>query len=66
MMLYLPAIFSPDVGLFGSNWWYNHDEWDFQSLWDGIHDALLKFYIVVVQERLEAAECKKIDLYANY
>lgn len=46
MGLYLPAIFSPDVGLFGFNEWYNHDEWDFQSLQDGIHDALLKFYYI--------------------
>jgi len=46
MGLYFPAIFSPDVGLFGFNGWYNHDEWDFQNLQDGIHDALLKFYYI--------------------
>ena len=46
MGLYLPAIFAPEVGLFGFNEWYNHDEWDFLDLQDSIHDALLKFYYI--------------------
>jgi hypothetical protein len=44
--LYLPAIFSPDVGIFGFKDWENHDEWDFTSILDGLHDALIKFYYI--------------------
>jgi len=44
--LYLPAIFSPAVGLFGFKDWENHDEWDFKDLGDGIHDFLIKFYYI--------------------
>ncbi len=44
--LFLPAIFSPDVGLFGFDEWENHDEWDFTDLEDGIHDLLIKFYYI--------------------
>jgi len=44
--LFLPAIFSPDVGLFGFDEWENHDEWDFTDLEDGIHDLLIKFFYI--------------------
>jgi len=44
--LYLPAIFSPDVGIFGFKDWENHDEWDFTSFLDGLHDAIIKFYYI--------------------
>lgn len=44
--LYLPAIFSPDVGIFGFKDWQNHDEWDFQDFGDGFHDFIIKFYYV--------------------
>jgi hypothetical protein len=44
--LYLPAIFLPDVGIFGFKDWENHDEWDFTDWRDGIHDALIKFYYI--------------------
>ncbi len=44
--LYLPAIFAPNVGILGFNDWYNHDEWDYTSLHDAIHDTLLKFYYI--------------------
>ena len=44
--LYLPAIFLPDVGLFGFKEWQNRDEWDFKDLGDGFHDFLIKFYYI--------------------
>jgi len=44
MGLYLPAIFTPDVGIFGFKDWQNHDEWDFRNLGDGFHDFIIKFY----------------------
>ncbi|RKX96044.1 MAG: hypothetical protein DRP84_02305 [Spirochaetes bacterium] len=44
--LYLPAVFSPDVGIFGFKDWENHDEWDFTSMLDGLHDFIIKFYYV--------------------
>ncbi|MFW6139717.1 MAG: hypothetical protein ACOC7U_11175, partial [Spirochaetota bacterium] len=44
--LYLPAIFSPDVGILGFQDWQNHDEWDFRNFKDGVHDFILKFYYV--------------------
>ncbi len=44
--LFLPAIFSPDVGLFGFDQWENHDEWDFTDFEDSIHDLLIKFYYI--------------------
>ncbi|MGQ9617168.1 MAG: FecR family protein [Spirochaetota bacterium] len=44
--LYLPAIFSPDVGIFGFKDWENHDEWDFTSFTDGLHDFIIKFYYI--------------------
>jgi len=49
--LYLPAIFSPNVGIFGFNDWENHDEWDFVDLRDGLHDALIKIYYIRWGER---------------
>jgi len=44
--LYLPAVFSPEVGIFGFKNWENHDEWDFTDWKDGIHDFITKFYYV--------------------
>jgi len=44
--LFLPAIFSPNVGLFGFDQWENHDEWDFTDFEDSIHDLLIKFYYI--------------------
>ena len=44
--LYLPAVFSPDVGIFGFKNWENHDEWDFTSVLDGLHDFIIKFYYI--------------------
>ncbi len=44
--LYLPAVFSPDVGIFGFKDWENHDEWDFRNWLDGLHDFIIKFYYV--------------------
>ncbi len=44
--LYLPAVFSPDVGIFGFKKWQNHDEWDFRNWLDGLHDFIIKFYYV--------------------
>lgn len=44
--LYLPAIFQPDVGIFGFRDWENNDEWDFTDWRDGIHDTLIKFYYI--------------------
>ena len=49
--LYIPAIFSPDVGFFGFNEWYNHDEWDFRDLQDIVHDSLLKFHYIRYGEK---------------
>jgi len=46
MGLYLPAVFSPDVGIFGFKDWENHDEWDFRDWKDGLHDFVTKFYYV--------------------
>jgi len=44
--LYIPAIFSPDVGIFGFHDWQNHDEWDFRDFGDGLHDFIIKFYYI--------------------
>lgn len=44
--LYIPAIFSPDVGIFGFGDWENHDEWDYTDWRDGFHDTLIKFYYI--------------------
>jgi len=40
--LAFPAIFAPSTGLLGFDDWENHDEWNFESLDDGFHDALIK------------------------
>ncbi len=44
--LYIPAIFSPDVGIFGFRDWENNDEWDYTDVGDGFHDTLIKFYYI--------------------
>lgn len=49
--LYLPAVFSPDVGIFGFRDWANNDEWDFTDFGDGVHDFLIKFSYISWAER---------------
>ena len=44
--LYLPAVFAPDVGIFGFRNWENHNEWDFRNWLDGLHDFIIKFYYI--------------------
>jgi len=44
--LFLPAIFAPDVGIFGFEDWYNHDEWDFKDFDDSLNDLLTKFLFI--------------------
>ncbi len=44
--LFLPAIFAPDVGIFGFEDWYNHDEWDFRDFDDSLNDLLTKFLFI--------------------
>ena len=49
--LYLPAIFAPDVGIFGFEDWYNHDEWDFRDFDDSFNDLLTKFFFIQYAQR---------------
>jgi hypothetical protein len=44
--LFLPAIFAPDVGIFGFEDWYNHDEWDFRDFNDSVNDLSTKFLFI--------------------
>jgi hypothetical protein len=41
--LYLPAVFTPDVGLFAFSDWQNRDQWDFSDGSDGFNDFITKF-----------------------